>query len=85
MTYSKDDWNTKLAPKEALCPRCNGYGLLGDDPSGQNLTSCTDCDETGLREIIAIRLPLPESELNQLYAPTEESDPLVRLELIELD
>jgi hypothetical protein len=30
------------------CPRCDGYGLIGDDPSGQNLASCTLCDESGI-------------------------------------
>lgn len=33
----------------APCPRCDGYGLTGDDPSGQNLATCTLCDESGLK------------------------------------
>lgn len=31
-----------------LCHDCDGYGLTGDDPSGQNLASCKACDESGL-------------------------------------
>jgi hypothetical protein len=36
-------------PEVITCPDCEGYGLQGDDPSGQNLTSCKECDESGER------------------------------------
>lgn len=46
---SKEEFTLRaMRPDLGLCPRCDGYGLTGDDPSGQNLASCTACDESGL-------------------------------------
>lgn len=56
---SKEEFTLRaIRPDLGLCPRCDGYGLTGDDPSGQNLASCTACDESGL-------IPLDQIEAQQ--------------------